>query len=268
MLAELELYIREVTTEGNQQVITQACESLEKLGVVEHEDEILNLMSTKENLDSQSFILNIFNILTSYLSDSINAFGIELEDENVNLKGLTYILKGLLTLPDYGDPFSVQTILMKERSCTEKLVDILGEVHSEPWYFFAPLISTVSEELVFRVEKIIEKNIGEEEEPHDLSIYRERFKIHKEGKGLLKAEELIQEGIRLKTPICYIQELTDDYLNTLSKNDVKLAVEIKGLVLISDTADDKVTAKVRELLEYYAEDINVLTKALMFIGEG
>lgn len=260
MFDELEFYLGSITTPENQRLLIRSCELLEKAGIHSHDSDVEQILRTVDDHTSDDNLLDIFTLLTEYLVSNIEEFGLRIDDA-VPLQALNHILDSLLILPDYGDPEAVYAVIEQELTDTDKLCDIFSIVSSLRWHDFAPHIDDMSEALIPRITEVLQENIPPEEPLKDVSFYRDRVKRLRAHDPEAFSHSIIREGFRLGTPLETLVGRFHDDLDASERQPEVLANKILNILYVSDTPDDCVLAEAERLLEDYAKDINVTTKA-------
>lgn len=260
MFDELDYYLGSITTPENRQVLMDACRLLEKAGILSHEADVEQILRTADQHENFSNLQDIFALLSEYMESTINQFGLQLT-ENIPVSALNQILDSLLILPDFGDPEAVLRVIEEEISVEEKVCDIFAIVNVLSWSDFAPYIMQVSPSLMARVVEVTDANLLPEEASEDVSKYRERFNAWRDMYPDTLALTIIREGFRLKTPLTTLVGRFNENLEVLEGQPNALAETIIGLMVVSDLETSEFINMGGELLEDYAKDINVTTKA-------
>lgn len=260
MFDELDLYLGNITTPENREAMMQTCFSLERAGIASHESDIEQILRTADDHSTENNLLDIFSLLSEYLSNTIEKFGLSVE-ESVPLSVLCRILDGLLNIPEYGDPESLLKTLEQDVDDETRLCDVFSIVSSLSWYNFTPYITRVSDNLLPKMEEEINKNVQPEEDNVDVRLYRDRVNRLRRHNPDTLALTIIQEGFRLATPLHTLLGRFHDELADVEDRPETLANYLIAILYVSDTPSEKMVEKGSELLEEYAKDINVTTKA-------
>lgn len=260
MFDELDFYLGSITTPENQRLLIRSCELLNQAGILSHESDVEQILRTADNHTTEDNLLDLFSLLTEYLINTIEQFGLSIED-SVPLKALNHILDSLLILPNYGDPEAVLGALEEETGVEERVCDVFSIVSSLRWHDFAPYILSVTDALVPRISSVVEQNIPPEEPGEDISFYRERVQKLRRHNPQSFAHEVIREGFRLATPLNTLVGRYHDDLDAKEAKPNELAEMVLNLLYVSDTPEARVLSRGEELMEDYGKDINVTTKA-------
>tara|TARA_B100000929_G_scaffold275393_1_gene249274 strand:+ start:3209 stop:4033 length:825 start_codon:yes stop_codon:yes gene_type:complete len=260
MFDELDYYLGSITTPENQRLLIRSCELLNQAGILSHESDIEQILRTADNHTTEDNLLDLFSLLTEYLINTIEKFGLSVED-SVPIKALNHILDSLLILPNYGDPEAVLGAIEDETDVEERVCDIFSIVSSLRWHDFAPYITSVDEALLPRIASVTEQNIPPEEPGEDISFYRERVQRLREHNPDAFAHQIVREGFRLGTPLNTLIGRFHDDLDAAEAKADELAEKLLNIIYVSNTPSASVLSCGEELLEDYAKDINVTTKA-------
>lgn len=260
MLERLHSYLGDITTPENQTTLTDACRLLENSGIHSHYIDLEAIFGALDNYETETNLQDIYSLLVEYVETAIREFGLHLQ-EGIALPALNQIFQCLLTIPNFGDPDAILLILEKEVGVEEKVCDIFELVSPLKWYDFAPYITYVNPALLERVDGVVSANLPPEEERVDVSKYRDRWVSFKSTRMAPVAENLIYQGYRLGSDLDELLEGCADRLGELENSPPELAHEVVGILLISNTANSALAQKASELLEIYAKDVNVVTKA-------
>lgn len=270
MFDELDSYLGVITTPENQRLLITTCELLAQAGIISHESDIETILRTGDEHTTDDNLLDLFSLLTEYATNTIGKFGVVV-DERMPLGILNKILEALMVIPDYGDPEMLLSILQSELSSVEKLCDVFSEVTSLSWGDFAPYVEDVQPAFLPRMEEVVEGNIPPEGASEDVELYRKRFSALRDYDPQSLSHTVIREGFRLKSPLSTLVGRFHDDLDEMASQPTVLADGVLSLLLISDTPDEQLLSMGEELLEDYAKDINVTTKAhgafLKLLGE-
>lgn len=260
MFDELDMYLGNITTPENRAAIMRSCEALEKAGVLSHESDIEQILRTADNHTTENNLLDVFSLLTEYLGFTIQQFGLTVE-EGIPLSILCHILDGLLDIPNYGDAGAIHSALEQELDAETRLCDVFSIVSSLSWHNFTPYITQVSETLLPTIEESIRENILPEEPVKDIQFYRQRVNNLRTVDPDTLALSIIKEGFRLATPLNALVGRFHDDLDELENQPTSLAGAVLAILYVSDTPNDALIETGGDLLEEYAKDINVTTKA-------
>lgn len=260
MFDELDFYLGSITTPENQRLLIRSCELLNQAGILSHESDIEQILRTADNHTTEDNLLDLFSLLTEYLIKTIEQFGLGIED-SVPIKALNHILDSLLILPNYGDPEAVLGALEEETGVEERICDIFSIVSSLRWHDFAPYITSVTDALLPRIAEVTEQNIPPEEPGEDISFYRERVQKLRRHNPNAFAHQIVREGFRLATPLNALVGRFHDDLDQVESKPKELADLVLNILYVSDTPSDAILSRGEELLEDYAKDINVTSKA-------
>ncbi len=260
MFDELEEYLSHTTSPERASILMEAARLLFDAGVRAHESDIERVLRMADQFTTDDNIFDLFSLLTNYSERTIASFGLIISDE-IPLGCQNHILSGLLTFENYGDPDFLLGILQKEEDIETKVSDLLDAVTPLNWANFAPYIDHVSDALLLRIEEVATENLPVEEERKDLSPFRDRLKRHTDKNGEGKAVELIRQGVTLGSAIETFLEEAEATLGDLEAQPDALAKELVGLALASGLPDNELRVMVSELVEDFARDINIVTKA-------
>lgn len=266
MFYELDEYLATITTPENRQFLMETCTLLSKNGIMSHETDLERIIADSDNFEVGTNLIDIFMVLTEYMTGVINEMGLFLNEE-MPMVALNRVLEGLNAITDYGDPETLLTIIQQDASDVDILCDILGEVTSLTWTDFIPYITGISPGLIPLIQELVEESLPPEEERVDLTVYRERFNRFKEIRPGSLAEEIIRSGTPLGSPTEALIETHSEELATDEAQPDRLVQNLLSVLIISDTPTDDLQERLGEYLEVYAKDMFIVQKSKPLVNK-
>lgn len=260
METELLDYLGDITTPENQKTLGRAASLLSALGTNAHYDDIDRILQTVEVQETQQNLLDLFTLLTVYSGNVIQSFGIEVSEE-LPLHLLNEILEAFTILPNYGDPEHLLTILegVEEVGAEETLCELLEVMSPKEWHVFAPYVENVSDAFLERLREVCGERLPPEEEKVDISPQRDRLlnlgAIHTR----ILAMEWLRQGGHFNTSLDTLIIQHEEDLGVI-KRPAELALELVGLMLVSDVPFSSYQETIKDLLDDLVEDPFEITK--------
>lgn len=259
MFEELKALLEKIVGPESTQNIITACELLSTAGYISHETALDNLLVSIDDVDNQELLDLIVAIVDEYLTTALKEFGMTVGEET-KLRIKHQCLFGLITIEKYGDPYTLLNFLQQEVTPEEIISDILGEITSLGSAVFLPEIKTFDPEILNSIAVYLEKEV-EEDEVTDVSLQRTRFSKFNRVYENSIAAQLVNNGQQLGSDFDQLIISNSDKLSELENNPKELAAELLGLFTISNKDNTNIMGLLGEVLEDYARNINVVSKA-------
>jgi hypothetical protein len=265
MFEELRTYLLTITTPENTEILITACNSLEEIGILNHSFDLEQIMHSANEYSSEDNFTAIYELIQEYLITTLLQFGLEVKP-NSNVEILNSILEAFILMPEYGDPVALLQILEQELQPEELFSEVIAYVTNTTWQLYSEIITSCNPALVTRLNTVLSENVAIEE-PVDISSEREWFIAIRRDYNPTIASLAIQNGFKLKSPLERLMAYSREFLIEFEANPEGLACECLGILALSNIPLAEYSATITELLEHYAKDINVLTKANLFFNK-
>jgi len=259
MFDELRIYLELITTPENTATLISACKNLEAIGILNHNFDLEQIMHTANEYSSEDNYAAIFNLIQEYLETTLLQFGVT-TNPTTNLGLLNEILSAFLLLPNYGDPEGLLRLIEQELTSEELFCNVLAALSTTSWFLYAEVVAIVNPALIFQLTKVLNENVSIDP-PVDISAARDWYIAIKTEYNPIIASLALQSGIKLNTPLVQLLAYGESKITPYESNPEELAKECLGLLTLSDTPLSDYPQAISQLLEHYAKDINVITKA-------
>lgn len=260
-MEQLENFLIDVATPEMRVQILSTYKTLLDSGILDHTTQIDTLLSDLDEQTPEDSLLMIYQILKDQLITMIRRFSITVS-EDAKLGILTKIYESLLTVPGYGDAEGILEAIQDTSTNEEVVCEIVSILQNINIGESAVVIEHVNDSLVDRIKLVLESKL---DAPNTINKapFIERLKAFKERTKATLFNEVLKEGYGIGAPLDTILKLDVvlEELDKYSNEAVKLADEVLGLVLMSSVEKDDVLAVAKDLINDYASDINVITKA-------
>lgn len=261
MEEELNEYLGSITTDENRQALLRSVALLDTLGVGQHRDDIHRFLNTGDDNEHSQNLLDCFTLLTLHCERTINEMGVGVGDD-VPLTVLNEILESFINLPNYGDPELLLDVLdsVDEVGPEETMCGVFELISPFKWYDFVNHLDYINEDLIVKIREVAEVRLPAEEERVDVSENRDRLHRFTEQRQSLLGLHWIRQGGSFNTPLDILLGRYEDLLSEMT-DPKKLAIELVGLVLVSDLSSESYLDSVKALLESFLDDPLHITQA-------
>ena len=260
MYEELEEYLNNITTPENVIVCQKAFETLERANAFSFQTDLDTVLSSGDNFPNATNLEDIFGIFEENIDLKLTEYGVGFVPETP-LETRCEALDALLVIPEYGDPTPLVKIAETDDDASSKLSDMLAVVSPYPSHSFEDCLDYISPTLIIAMGQQASDNLDPDGPSQDLDFIRERFTRFRQAYPDTLGQKVIEDGMGLGVSVGMLLTRHDTDLDAFDKDPKGLAKNALSLVLISDTSDDDVYKATQDLLENYADNLNVTTKA-------
>lgn len=266
MYEALSAYLDAVATPEQKALCLESCYTLAEAGLDGPEDQIDQELAVTENIDGD-FIVNLMeNILIPYYRQVSLQFGITLTDE-VSLKYVTDILKGLQLLENYDDPDTIVSLCQVDEDSAEILCDLLEIVGQYTSFDYHSQLDHVSHELIDKIAEIVQRPTVRDTEvnPSQEQIDRARVRVLAYLQMISEADgewlrSRFREGLRLAMPFKTLcKAFHVDLEAAWSQSIDRACMDAVGLVLASDALPQELQPMLSDYAQNYFADISQST---------
>ena len=166
MLDILEGYLDASTTPELRDLVMDSCKTLEVAGVDKHLFQLRNLMDGFSTREFNEVYDEIFEVLKTIFVQTLREFGVQL-DEDVDLRTINSILKGIQAIPNWDDPDTINALTDPLEGNEAALADILSIVSDLTVGDYMQALQEVSSD---QLQRIAELTNSERAEPQPDSV--------------------------------------------------------------------------------------------------
>jgi hypothetical protein len=261
MLEYLEAYLDASTTPELRALIMDSCKTLDTAGVDSHHFLLRQAIDGADGLEFDVVYSGIFGTLKPIFMHTLLEFGITV-DEEIDLRSLNSILKGLQAVTNWSDPDTLNGLadtaqLEGNEAALADILEITSDLSAGE---YLGVIVEVSTDLIQRISEVTNRDIGGPQ-PNDIAVAaaqtRLRPLIEKAGFGEDSIfVNALDNGLRLGLSF----ELTfEPYLDQLHQLPVnRLAAELVAFAYASSAQTDAVPMLLNKLKESFTLSITDL----------
>lgn len=269
MFDKLENYLNQWLSEERRGVILDALDAMELYNFPNAWSEISALLeyATDEPLDM------ILDAIETIIQSGLNTlFGMHALVIQGGIDVKTRVLVGLKTLQNYDDPQTILAMTSDLSDPIQSFCDLLGLVTDRSWADYVDYVTDVSPTLLQRIgalysaqeEMDVEDDGFPAPEPRKSVLVKEFLTKYP---GALASVAIKDECRPIGVPLAILLNDAKLPLVLLEPNAPdQAALEIAGLVLISDTPINDYVKVAKDQLEVVFSDINFITKADVALG--
>lgn len=269
MFDKLENYLNQWLSEERRGVILDALDAMELYNFPNAWSEISALLeyATDEPLDM------ILDAIETIIQSGLNTlFGMHALVIQGGIDVKTRVLVGLKTLQNYDDPQTILAMTSDLSDPIQSFCDLLGLVTDRSWADYVDYVTDVSPTLLQRIgalysaqeEMDVEDDGFPAPEPRKSVLVKEFLTKYP---GALASTAIKDECRPIGVPLAILLNDSKLPLVLLEPNAPdQAALEIAGLVLISDTPMNDYVKIAKDQLEVVFSDINFITKADVALG--
>lgn len=259
MLEDLEAYLDASTTQEMRNLILDSCQTLTRAGVENHLFLLRNAIDIAEGLEFDTVYEGIYGTLKPLFVGVLKEFGIQVDDD-IDLRTLNSILKGLKAIDNWDDPDTINGLTDAVEGNEAALADILVIVGDLSIGDYMQALVRVSTDLITRIAEVTNKE-GPEPQPDELAVAAAQIRL----RALLpKANfddnsifiQALDNGLRLGMSF----ELTiESHIDALHQLPVeKLAAEMVAFAFASAAQIDAIPTLLNKLKESFSLSITDL----------
>lgn len=261
--SELNDYLSDVVTDVRREATITLCSNMAMVGNEQLQPDVERLLMSSTVGEAPAVLDDLTRLLFEHLYVMTLSMGIVwIDDINYdNLFEMADVLDGLLLIDDTEDTGEIKAILDKDQSNEEVLVDVLTYALNKDMLGVMDLLNHVDDGFVRGLETLT-KNVSKEDEidtvAHKTGEYiknRLTVAVSTMHQGL--AYLYIMSGGALGVDVDSLLQLHEEELVSIVDQRV-LIEEIKGFLLASNVADNKLYDEAVRLVNRWVNDDNVL----------
>lgn len=264
MFVELREFLLALTSPEYTDQAMRTCDLLTRAGMHSHEEGFMRLMEYTY-VDNAQMLVDVDNTLKDYLDEMLGQFGVTFE-ETTTLSVLNNAFEALLSLPNYGDPESVLSLLQSDQTEEEIFAELLGLASDGVSSEFITQIESLDAALLKVIETTTNELMGGEPGDQDISPIRDRLRFYVRRYPGLLVDKAIRDGATLGTEFSELIEPYQDDVVVLMKDPTALAKELVGFMLATEVPMTELRETLLDELEDVVESINVLTRVTIEIN--
>lgn len=258
---DLEDFLTSADTPERASLLLDAYDAISVTGLRNHSYEIDQLLEEGESMDTVQTITAIHEVLLTIVEGCLNRFGVFVSDE-AELKYMAGALRGLTLLDNYSDVETIQKICGSGQPPEEQLAELLELVTEHEASMYLLTFSRVTSRLITNVVGVLSLE-GLAPEINDYTYIRVRLRSLLTAYPDLWVLTAVEEGVKLGTSI---ETVVAPFQTALEQLDAKQgAVQLLGLVFLTDTPDDRLQIALADWLERIYPDLNKVTQAAQVI---
>ncbi len=261
--SELNDYLSDVVTDVRREATITLCSNMAMVGNEQLQPDVERLLMSSTVGEAPAVLDDLTRLLFEHLyAMTLNMGIVWIDDINYdNLFEMADVLDGLLLIDDTEDTGEIKAILDKDQSNEEVLVDVLTYALNKDMLGVMDLLNHVDDGFVRGLETLT-KNVSKEDEidtvTHKTGEYiknRLTVAVSTMHQGL--AYLYIMSGGALGVDVDSLLQLHEEELVGIADQRV-LIEEIKGFLLASNVADNKLYDEAVRLVNRWVNDDNVL----------
>jgi hypothetical protein len=266
-------YLRLTVSPEAGEILSNAYNVLTQTGSVQHEFAITQFLGMADNDETATSIVYIENCLSESLADKLGEHGVVFSERALPL--MTAVLEACSSIDSYGDPETIYNICGSDGTPEEKLSEIMELFSPYKWSDFLPVIESVTPDLITAISGLLRERaeraimLEEDFRPTELVVpieeIRRRTYAYTASKPYLQIRTLIREGTPLGLDIELYTQLCKEYLTNLPP--ATLVPELIGIALASNLLKDDLKAAIKEQIETFHGNINVVTQANIVLSK-
>lgn len=264
MLPELREYIVSSATSELSDVLDDAHNALERIGLEGYDEQFNILLNINDEVDAGTTLSSIVELTKGFQINVVQEHGIGVQPD-VLVEELTMLINALKDLQDYESPTDILDCIQDGVQPEEQLAEMLELV--SPYFAerYLEMFETVSEFAIKRIAQLFneaERNgVAMESEPPvevaDAAHRLRNFVAFLEGKELTTME-LVQNGLRVGYPLSvYLKTYGTDIDGMEPK---RAAEELVAICLISSDANDQPREAVKEIIDEFVSSLDKITR--------
>lgn len=262
MLESIKDYLRRNASPELGDSIEQSDRLLERLGVIKHLSVLEELIQLETGTDTSGTLFGILGIYIEVISGVLSEHGVVVETQN--LKEMNLILRGLLDIQNNEDAEFILATIGSDIDPVEKLSELLMLVTGEDCTLFHTLITRVNPRIFEMIKELVEPdlNLTGEAMQRLATDLKDRilYWIRRFPNSI--ASRFVNQQIVLGMSLENYMDLVDGTeMVAMDHNPPMVAMELLGLVFLSDTASDQILAKTNGLLDEHFHSLNHITSA-------
>lgn len=261
MFNDLESMLLENVGESPTAEIMTAIDLLNNIGYEDHTFPIDECLAMQDNKNKVDIIGDIRSIVHDNFVIIIKSMGVNLKEKDIPLSVLLAILTTLTVLETWEDKEGILSIINSTDSSEEALAELIESIHGEPWTVTLEYLDNVSVDLIERVQKILdtpETDIIQEIKDVSHIKLRARTFFDKVDKTFIR--QLIRDGYPLGSPVSLYTTALENKWTESDPTVDDYTNEILALVVISDTANDKLLSAAQELTNSFISEMDIQVK--------
>lgn len=277
MLDILQTYLNDAASPDFVQMIREAHEALDLLGVEHYQDDFVQILMMDDAADQGQTIQNIYTATQNWLVNVVKMLGVTPADE-LRVEHLTRLLKTVHAVEHFEDPQKIIEKAQLELQPVELLAEILAVAGSTPPEEWLVDIHDVSQRTIAKIIEISVEALsfkidnGDQDMIHRTTLINtyKQFKLFLRDKILktsivLLMDEFFAAGMDVGFPIAIYLNLTGSQIGTL--DPLNTAANLISMALISTDGHLTPREAIKTHLEHYVADLDALTKVDILVSE-
>lgn len=265
MYEELQLALTDIVSPEQLDVLLDAQQILAALGLTDFEDELQQVFGLQDGIsDNDLLVSRTRDVLIYALGDALTQYGVTVEDETP-MPVMVGILQAVANIEHYVIPEVLHDMTLGNWQAEEIIADMTPMFSTVPGDEAFEYILAVKSDTITRIREITGQALHYTP-PEDTRPPDHRKKISKINAMLnrtqqqhpIKVTELAKSGVASGQSFDTLLELSIEYLDTLSTDQV--ALELLGLVYYSDTPMAEVPTMMNEVIKDYTDDYRECVK--------
>lgn len=203
MIADLEAYLDQATTQELGTIILTSCRVLAQAGVSDHEFLLQQQLDTAEGLEFDVVYQQIHLVLTPLMRQALAEYGAYMNPETP-LKVLNVTMESLNQIEDWGDNEAIYALAEYDEGAPEAFADVIEYVSNIPSAEILEHVDDVSVNLLARIREACSAEGSEPQpDPQNVAAARQRLRVLIPRVGLVSETSVflkaIDGGLRLGT---------------------------------------------------------------------